>query len=92
MGLKSLIEGHPFTAMFLAVTVLFLSGYFDAAILKQRAWACATWFLGLMILTGSIAHPPTIVRSCLGVIVFAFGITLMTIYYKRQAPRKVGKS
>jgi len=91
-GLDGALENYPFTARILALAIFFLSGFFEAAILKQKVWACATCFLGLGALTAGIVYPLTAVRISFGVTVFVSGVVLLILYYKRQAPRAMGKT
>jgi hypothetical protein len=76
----------------LGLTVIFLIGYLEGAVLKRRDIACATWFWGLAALTAWIAYPLTIVRICIGAIVFVSGVILMITYYKRAKRGKDEKS
>jgi hypothetical protein len=81
--LRTLLYNHPNAARVLVLAAIFASGWFDAAILKSKNAACATWFLGLGALTAWTALPWTTVRICLGTVVFVSGIILMIVYYIR---------
>lgn len=66
----------------LALAAVFASGVFDAAILKKKEWACATWFLGLVSLTAWIAYSWTTTSILAGAVVFASGLILLLVYYR----------
>ena len=74
-------------AVFALLVAIFLFGYLEGVVFKQRDWACATWILGLMGLAAWIIYPGTVVRICVGALVLISGVIFMTIYYKRGLPR-----
>ena len=85
-GAPGFLADHPTAGPVLVLTAIFLFGCLEAAVLKQRDWACGTWFLGLMGLTGWIVYPLTTVHICLGVIAFVPGVILMILYSRRWGP------
>jgi len=87
LGVEALVERHPTVLRVLILVAIFGSGYFDAAVLKARNLACATWFLGLGALTAWIAYPWTPFRICAGAVVFLSGLLLMVAYYRGGAVR-----
>jgi hypothetical protein len=74
-------------AVFALLGAIFLFGYLEGAVFKQRDWACATWILGLVGLAVWIVYPGTVIRIGVGALVLISGVILMTIYYKRGLPR-----
>jgi len=80
---NALLVNHHTAMAVLALAAVFASGFFDAVILKKKDWACATWFLGLASLTAWIAYSWTTASILAGVVVFVFGLALMTLYYRR---------
>jgi len=75
---------NPTALRVLTLTVIFLVGYFESAVLKLREMACATWFTGLGGLTVLIIFPSfTTVRICIGALVFVSGLVLLVVYYKK---------
>ena len=81
--MNSFIEDHSMALRILVLIAIFLSGYVDSAFFKHRELACVTWFTGLGGLTAWIVYPLTMVRICIGVIVFVVGMILMIIYYRK---------
>jgi hypothetical protein len=84
---NAFIDHYPTTANVLMLTVIFLGGYL-LAVLKLRRLAALDWFMGLGGLSGWISTPHTIVRICIGAIVFVSGMTLMIIYFRRTKEGK----
>lgn len=85
LSADALIEHHPMAVRVFALAAIFLFGYLEGPIFKQRTVACATWFSGLGALVAWIAYPLTINRICAGTVVFVSGLVLLTLYYKRWA-------
>ncbi|MGH8004341.1 MAG: hypothetical protein ACRECJ_06430, partial [Limisphaerales bacterium] len=54
----------------------------------RQAWACYTWFSGLVVLTSLIAFPGTTFSIVAAAVVFALGLILLVVYYRRSAPPK----
>jgi|SRR5664280_824893 hypothetical protein len=79
---NALLERHGTAMGVLALAAVFASGVFDAAILKKKEWACATWFLGLVSLTAWIAYSWTTTSILAGAVVFASGLILLIVYYR----------
>ena len=79
---KALLERQDTAMGALALAVVFASGLFDAAILKRKDWACATWFLGLLSLTAWIAYSWTTASILAGAVVFASGLTLLVLCHR----------
>jgi hypothetical protein len=79
---NALFERHGTTIGALALAAVFASGLFDAAILKKKDWACATWFLGLLSLSAWIAYSWTTASILAGAVVFASGLILLIVYYR----------
>jgi hypothetical protein len=86
--MNSLFDSHSTVFGVLLLTAIFLSGYLEGAIFKQRELACATWFTGLGALTAWIIYPLTTIRICIGTIVLVSGLILLTSYYRRTKGRK----
>jgi sorbitol-specific phosphotransferase system component IIBC len=85
VGVALFLDQHR-TMLFVSLLIaIFLYGYFEGAVFKHRDWACATWIIGLLMLTAWIVYPATMVRIGGGIIVFVSGVALMTIYYRRRA-------
>jgi hypothetical protein len=72
------------TSRVLLLTVIFLLGCFEGAVLKRPGLACATWFPGLAALTAWIAYPLTAGRIFMGAIVLVAGMALMITYSRRR--------
>jgi hypothetical protein len=79
---NALLERHGTAMGVLALAAVFASGVFDAAILKKKDWACATWFLGLVSLTAWIAYSWTTTSIVAATVVFASGMVLLIVYYR----------
>ena len=79
---NALLERHGTAMGVLALAAVFASGVFDAAILKKKDWACATWFLGLVSLTAWITYSWTTTSIIAGAVVFASGLVLLIVYYR----------
>jgi len=79
---NGLLERHGTVVGVLALAAVFASGVLDAAILKKKDWACATWFLGLVSLAGWIAYSWTTASILAGAVVFASGLILLIVYYR----------
>ncbi len=75
-------DKHSTTARVAVLGLIFVSGYFDAAFLKNKSMACATWFPGLLALAIWIGFPLTPFRIIAGAMVFASGMALMVRYYR----------
>jgi hypothetical protein len=82
--LSTLLERHGTAVAVLALGAVFASGFFDAAVLKRKDWACATWFVGLMSLSAWIAYSWTSASILGGVVVFASGLILLIVYYRKS--------
>jgi hypothetical protein len=68
--------------------VIFLVGYAEGAIFKDRGVACITWFLGLEVASSfCIAYPLTPIRTIAGSGVFLCGVVALVVYYRRK-PRQ----
>ena len=72
----------------LFLIAIFILGYLEAAFFKSRDWACMTWFWGLACLTVWIIYPLTVIRICIGVIIFFIGMILIIIYNKKAKRSK----
>jgi len=81
---NALLERHgtAVAALALALAAVFASGFSDAAVLKKKDWACATWFVGLVSLAAWIAYSWTTACILAGAVVFASGLILLIIYYR----------
>ena len=91
--MNSFFDEHYTALRVLLLTAIFLFGYLEGAVFKQRELACVTWFTGLAALTAWIVYPLTAIRMCIGAIVFVSGVILMTVYYRRKKQNiKVCKS
>ena len=67
------------------LVLFFLSGWFDAAFLRRKDLACATWAIGLAGLAIWIVYPLTIVRIFLGAVVALAGIVGLRAYYVNRS-------
>jgi hypothetical protein len=63
---------------------LFLSGVFEALVLKRKDLACSTWLLELLILVGGVVYPLTTIRIVGGAVIFVFGVVLIVAYYRHR--------
>ena len=79
---NALFERHRTGMAVLVLAAVFASGFFDAAILRKKDWACATWFVGLVSLTAWIAYSWTTASILAGALVFVSGLILLTVYYR----------
>jgi len=61
---NGLLERHGTVVGVLALAAVFASGVLDAAILKKKDWACATWFLGSLYTLESATSPGEEDESC----------------------------
>ena len=86
------LEAHAVLVRVIVLMALFSFGCMEAAIFKQRAWACATWFWALAGLTAWIVYPLTLPRVCLGAPVFVAGMAGLVLYYWRWSPPLAGKT
>lgn len=80
---NSLLEHHGTAVRVVILAGIFASGFFDAAFFKKKDWACATWFIGLAALTAWIAYSWTTAAFLAGAVVFASGLILLIVYYRR---------
>lgn len=68
----------------LGLTVLFLSGLFDALALRRKDFAVATWFMGLLGLAGWIFSGETVIPAWTAPLVFVSLFILLVAYYRRK--------
>ena len=80
--MMSLVDRHPIATRILLLLAIIGSGYFEAAVLKSRDLACATWFVALAGLTAWVAYSCTTAAILAGSVVFAAGVGLLIAYYR----------
>ncbi len=92
-GWGTLTRYHSTVVAVAALVAVFASGFFDAVVLKRKDWACATWFVGLVSLTVWIGYSWTTGSVVAAAVVFASGLTLLIVYYRRVSTdgRATGK-
>jgi multisubunit Na+/H+ antiporter MnhC subunit len=69
------------------LSAIFLFGLLEAAVFKQKDWACATWAVGIVALAVWIIYPGSEIRILLGLLVLVSGFALMILYYGKSASR-----
>ncbi len=85
-SIKTFAESHHTIVLSLLLMAIFLYGWFEGTVYERRDWACASWIMGILILTAWIVYPATAVRICLGAAVFVGCVVGMIIYYRRRLP------
>jgi hypothetical protein len=81
-SLHQFVEQHGAVVGVLVITLIFLSAWLEAYVLKQRTLAGATFFWGLTVLSLWVADPFTKLRNFAAAIVFVIGLTLLVILSK----------
>ena len=77
LSLRQFVEQHGAVAGVLVITLILLSAWFEAYVLKQRTLAGATFVWGLTVLSLWVAVPFTKLRIFAASIVFVIGLTLL---------------
>lgn len=81
---RGFIESHPIWSRFLLLAALFGWGCFEAFVLGRKALACSTWFIALSALTVWIGYSLTLISIISAAFVFAAGLGLLVVYYRRD--------
>jgi hypothetical protein len=84
---NAVIEHHPVAVRGLLLAAIFVSGCFEAFVLKSRTLACTTWFICLGALTAWIAYSWTTTSIVAAAVVFASGLIPLILYYRGRVPR-----
>jgi hypothetical protein len=90
-GVDYFIEHYATTSMMVVVLLFFLSGLFDAVVLKSRNLARVTWVWGLLILAAWTSFPFSLVRIVGAAVVLVVGLGLITMVDRELTRRDAQK-